>query len=299
MTCRVINAQPRYWNSIGKYVSTPLSHHVAAAHTITYPHDTWHCVILMLKSSINTCSSRTAIPTTLTLMENASMDIYTILSSVKHNPHYLKRYVTFINECVALNDLDGGGYYEQHHICPKSKIDMFPEYRRFSHHPWNRAYLTERQHVIAHRMLHKTYGGSQTLAYVMMSRRHRVNRQAREQQSRVNSELFKGQNNPNFGNRWSPEQRLKASLREQGKTLPPETRTKQSVSRRRFLETVGVSDETRRKCSVTKVGSKNPNYQRPETSLRLNTDRFTCSVCGMVTNKGNWKRWHEGKCKSS
>lgn len=225
------------------------------------------------------------------------MDIYKVLSSVPHNPHYLKRYIKFINWCKVNNRLVHDVYYEQHHICPKSKIDMFPQYKSFKDHPWNRVYLTERQHVFAHNLLHRTFGGSQTLAYVMMSRRFKADKRAREKQTLVNSLLFTGPNNPNYGNRWSAEQRQKASLRETGKKLSDATRLKQAISRRRHLSEHGISADTIRKCSETKIGKLNPNYGKPETSSRLNNDRRTCSICGAETNKGNWARWHEEKCK--
>ena len=51
------------------------------------------------------------------------MDIYSILASKPHNPHYLNRYITFITEC-QLKNLNYNGYTEKHHICPKAK-DMF------------------------------------------------------------------------------------------------------------------------------------------------------------------------------
>jgi hypothetical protein len=84
------------------------------------------------------------------------MDIYTILASKPHNPHYLNRYITFIEQCQHKND-DYEGYTEKHHICPKS---MFPEYKCFRRHSWNRADLTPRQHFIAHIMLWKVYKSS-------------------------------------------------------------------------------------------------------------------------------------------
>lgn len=83
------------------------------------------------------------------------MDIYSILASKPHNPHYLNRYITFIQKCQQKNVVYEG-YVERHHICPKAK-DMFPEYRDFKRHPWNRAVLTTRQHFIAHLILWKVF----------------------------------------------------------------------------------------------------------------------------------------------
>jgi hypothetical protein len=84
-----------------------------------------------------------------------AMDIYSILSSKPHNPHYLNRYITFIRKCQQKNT-GYDGYVEKHHICPKAK-DMFPGYKSFKEHSWNLVKLTARQHFIAHLILWKTY----------------------------------------------------------------------------------------------------------------------------------------------
>ena len=72
--------------------------------------------------------------------------IYTILSSKPHNPHYLKRYIKFIESC-KLNTTG-----ELHHIAPKSK-QLFPEFKSFKLHQWNKIKLSLRQHYIAHLLL--------------------------------------------------------------------------------------------------------------------------------------------------
>lgn len=92
------------------------------------------------------------------------MDIYSILSSKPHNPHYLNRYIKFIEQCQQKN-VGYECYVERHHICPKAD-DMFPEYVCFKTHPWNKAPLTPRQHFIAHLMLWKAFPSfySQTFA---------------------------------------------------------------------------------------------------------------------------------------
>jgi len=95
-------------------------------------------------------------------------DIQTILSSKKHNSHYLNRYIKLINHCKIANEsLNVNDYVEYHHICPKAK-DLFPQYSNFNLHSWNKVKLTSRQHIIAHILLHKTYKGSQTNALFCM-----------------------------------------------------------------------------------------------------------------------------------
>jgi uncharacterized cupin superfamily protein len=93
-----------------------------------------------------------------------------ILASKTHNPHYLTKYITFINNCQEKNK-GYTGYTERHHICPKAK-DMFPEFTSFIEFPWNCVRLTARQHFIAHLLLYKTYPSivSQSKAlYLMMA----------------------------------------------------------------------------------------------------------------------------------
>lgn len=91
-------------------------------------------------------------------------DILGILSSKPHNRHYLNRYVKFIISCKEPLE---GEYYETHHICPKAK-DLFPEYTCLVQNPWNSKKLSARCHFIAHRILRKVYGGSQTSAFRLM-----------------------------------------------------------------------------------------------------------------------------------
>lgn len=87
--------------------------------------------------------------------------IFKILSSKRHNPHHLKRYIKFIEWCKSINNVSM--YTESHHICPKAK-DLFPEYKSFGEFPWNLIQLTTHQHIIAHVMLWKIYGMSQVKA---------------------------------------------------------------------------------------------------------------------------------------
>lgn len=106
------------------------------------------------------------------------MDIYNILSSKPHNPHYLSRYIRFIDACQQKNE-GYVGYTEKHHICPKAN-DMFPEYACFKDHSWNCAVLTARQHFIAHMILWKTYEiSSVSIAFYFMVTKNKRNTNSR------------------------------------------------------------------------------------------------------------------------
>jgi hypothetical protein len=94
-----------------------------------------------------------------------------ILKTKPHNLHYLNRYIKFIQRYanIATNEK-----IEAHHICPKSS-DLFPEFKSFKKHPWNKANLTLRQHYIAHKLLWKAYGGRQAQAFKLMCERLKFN----------------------------------------------------------------------------------------------------------------------------
>lgn len=93
------------------------------------------------------------------------MNIYTVLSSRSHSPHYLNRYIKFINALKGQTRINGQTHL--HHICPKS-LDCFPQYKNLKQNPWNGVYLTYRQHALAHWMLYKMYGGSMSSALFLM-----------------------------------------------------------------------------------------------------------------------------------
>lgn len=97
-----------------------------------------------------------------------SENIYAILSSKPHNPHYLNRYIRLI-AAVQSRQNQNGLYLEAHHICPKSK-DLFPEYADFKKlFPWNKILMTDREHFLAHHLLAKAYPKSrQTYAFKCM-----------------------------------------------------------------------------------------------------------------------------------
>jgi hypothetical protein len=109
------------------------------------------------------------------------MAIYDILTSKPHNPHYLKRYISFVERCQQKNT-DYLGITENHHICPKA-ADMFPEYNSFSKNPWNKAALTPRQHFIAHIMLWKSFPNSKSQMYALHAMRNK-------NKMKINSRLY-------------------------------------------------------------------------------------------------------------
>lgn len=89
-------------------------------------------------------------------------NLFEILSSKSQNTHFIDRYIKFVKSCDRINTHQDG-YTEIHHVCPKAN-DLFPEYDNLEIYKWNSVRLTARQHIIAHVMLWKIFGGSQTYA---------------------------------------------------------------------------------------------------------------------------------------
>jgi hypothetical protein len=79
--------------------------------------------------------------------------------------HYFERYLKLLESFIISNKFtEKYVYLESHHLLPKAH-DMFPEYKSFKDHPWNKVRLTARQHFIAHWVLWKAFGGSQIYAF--------------------------------------------------------------------------------------------------------------------------------------
>ena len=157
------------------------------------------------------------------------------------NPHYLNRYNKFID---ALKEQSIDGYYELHHIIPKSSGG--------SNDKSNLIALTARQHYIAHWMLWKAYGENMTRAFFMMSsvgRYERVNSKTYDKARKEYSEQVKLQmaNKPNVP-AFTKEHREKLSNAKKGTKLSESTKEKL----RQLTLGRKLSEETKMKISNTK-----------------------------------------------
>lgn len=202
------------------------------------------------------------------------MDIYNILSSKEHNEHYLKRYVKFINSRSGLAGV-------QHHICPKAK-DMFPEYKSFRQHPWNKSILTEREHYIAHLLLYKAFpNSSQVRSFYMMSTIGNI---------KTNSKLYE-----------QAKRNHKKIMFEYNPMINPESRKKCSQP--------GIMNGMFGKPgpNLGKRGQNNPLFgrKRPEHSKKLMGRKnpikhmIKCDHCNKIVDERNYGRWHGERCKQS
>jgi hypothetical protein len=75
------------------------------------------------------------------------MDFKSILSQLEHNPFWLDRYENFLNETPQSVSL-----FDRHHILPQA---IFPKYRSFHLHKWNRIDLQPADHLLAHYYLYR------------------------------------------------------------------------------------------------------------------------------------------------
>lgn len=172
------------------------------------------------------------------------------------NLHYLNRYNKFID---ALKEQTIDGYYELHHIIPKSSGG--------SNDKSNLIALTARQHYIAHWLLWKAYGGNLARAFFMMSsvgRYQRVNSKTydkarKDYSEQVKIQMAKKPNVPKF----TPEHREKLRQAKLGRKLSEETKEK--------LRLAGLgrklSDEIKLKISETKRLKRTNNHVYPKETI--------------------------------
>jgi hypothetical protein len=220
------------------------------------------------------------------------MNIYNLLKGKNHNLHYLNRYTKFIEFCKVQNETlsDKQCYLENHHILPKAK-DMFPEYSSLKEYPWNGILLTARQHFIAHWILWKCFGGSQTFAFrkfIGKQPKHKISYQKitpkvfeslRNDKSKLLRSKMQGSGNHFFGKTHSMETREKISLA---------LNSKSSAWRRENSSRAGKGNLGKKKKETTI-----PNYK----SAALARPKFHCPHCDKV---GQWNAmigYHGDKCK--
>ena len=58
------------------------------------------------------------------------------------------------------------------------------------------------------------------------------------------------------------------------------------------------TEERKINARISKLGDKNPHYNNPNASKHLNENKEKCIFCGIITTKGNIKRWHNDRCKN-
>lgn len=180
-------------------------------------------------------------------------------------------------------------YTEKHHIIPES---FFIIRKRNGPSGWvdgnsddpsNITRLTDREHELAHYLLAKIYKNDKRAyhkvirAYEMRSlvnqnqedKRHFSSKRLcgiRAERARLQSELMRGENNPQYGRKWTDEEREAQRQKVLGNQLTPEQhdrlikslaeRTESGIKRKPF------TDEYKERCREQNTGEKNPMYGR-------------------------------------
>lgn len=92
---------------------------------------------------------------------------------------------------------------------------------------------------------------------------------------------------------------MKQRARERMRTNNPMTILRTNRASFQKGRTYTASPEHRLAHSISKTGTKNPNYGKIGSFDHLNKNKLTCPHCGIETTKGNIVRWHLDKCKKA
>ena len=156
------------------------------------------------------------------------------------------------------------GYYEEHHIIPKSFYGG--KYKSFILYPWNRAYLTAKEHFIVHKLLIKMYKDNDSNKHRSMVYAIRMmSRPCAKDDNRIkltasNYEFIKKELSLVS---MSSDQRRKLSESKIGKPLSEDHKLAVSNSlkgRIPWNKGIACTDETKAKLSIALKGEKNPFY---------------------------------------
>lgn len=194
------------------------------------------------------------------------MNPFSVLTTKPHNPHYVARYMHFIQSRTTQYTK---GETQMHHILPKAR-DFFPEYANLTENSWNCVCLTHREHYIAHWMLHKAFPqSSQSTAFYNMSniqgrRKSRAYEFARRHHAAVLREVTQ-----------RPERNARISQALSGRPKTPEHIEKlrghvASERKRKLCREANLgrkaSEEAKRKMSASRTGVKRGPHS--PTSIR-------------------------------
>jgi len=256
-------------------------------------------------------------------------NIYEELNKKSINKRYVDRYIEFINHFQNSGNI-------QHHILPKAK-DMWPEYSELKIYEWNKCFLGEREHFIAHWILWKALGGSQTFAFYQMKNKNKeflssrvyktlkenvkeIYRTDKERNSRISKkckDLHKSKKIGMWGKKHSEETKKKISKAHANRTFTETHINKIKESQQKTFSKKDYihpnkgkifSEEHRKKISDNHAdisGFNNPMYGKKFTSehrkkiseAAKNRPKKICEHCRKSISPTNYSRWHGENCK--
>jgi hypothetical protein len=177
------------------------------------------------------------------------MNLRQILTTLKHDPAWLDRYLAFVTHPAHPQ-----GSIELHHILPRA---VFPEYASFEEFPKNRVALSPSDHFIAHYYLFRAYPGNPS---IMMAFRMMVGRYFRPLKQHGYSEEFAREIAAAYevakraGRPWNDEARQRRSESMKGCPVHDGLTRKGAI----------VSEETKKKMSDTQSAAYVQNPGAPQ-----------------------------------
>lgn len=198
-----------------------------------------------------------------------------------------------------------GYYYEGHHIIPQC-LGGLGKSSDLDHD--NIALLTTREHFLCHWLLHEIYPDNSKLAYAFHLMCEFVDRNNYTPSSRLIEYARKIAADKKRGSVLSTETRLKMSNSQRGnkkflgKKHSEETKKKISQSNKgkpSKLKNKKLTENTKIKMRLSKIGDKNPNYGKPtwNKGIPYPQKRIVCDHCGKEGGIANMKRYHLDNCK--
>ena len=234
-------------------------------------------------------------------------------------------------------------YTERHHIVPES---FFKERKRRGKKGWvegnpddptNITRLTDREHELAHYLLIKIYKNDKRAypkvirAYEMRSmvnqnqteKRHFSSRRLagiRAERARLQSEAMRGENNPQYGRRWTDEEKEEQRRKVTGNQLTSEQHAKLVKNttgkkkppmtddhRRKLAENhkskrgydCSHTNDTRRKIGEGNKGRKQSDAEkqiRREANLGKKREKKHCEWCHQDVAVNGFARFHGANC---
>jgi hypothetical protein len=267
------------------------------------------------------------------------------------NKHMNKYKKWYNNICVRGQTRVTEEYTERHHIIPES---FYTIRKRKGPAGWiegdsdaaeNLTRLTDREHELVHFLLTKIYKNNKRAyfkvlkAYEMRSmvnpnqegKRYFSSRRlagVRAERAKLQSESMRGENNPNYGNNWTDEQK-----EDQSKKLTGRKQTQEALDNLRIalddrkakgLKRKGYSDEYKEERSKMYTGEGNPNYGkkasaktkkkigdklkgrkqtqeekdvRSKANMGKTREKKLCPHCNQIIAVNGYARFHGPNCK--
>lgn len=180
------------------------------------------------------------------------MDIRQALKTLEHNAEWVDHYLNFLAATTEPEEGDA----EAHHILPKA---LFPEFRRFRDHPWNRIRLSPADHLLAHYHLYRAIPSVRTrFAFRLMAGTRALASIERTYDEAVVAQVAEAYAEAQRGFHHSPETREKMSAsqlveHQRRRSAPaPYTFMPRGASHHRCI--YGVPDDVKAKISAGLTG---------------------------------------------